>query len=464
LRKNALNSATKAVIYQQSKTIQDNFCSLNNEHNLDKIARDCGFIERKGKVSASAFVNSLLYSVMEQDQTSLMDIKCDLEEHFSCKVSKVALHNRFTPKAVSFLKAILSAQLSRQLDFGDNYFSSGFFKQVCIKDSTKFNLPLSFINDYPGYNSYNKNSSIMNIQYEYDILSGNWKSIELTKATRNDQCDSRETINTIQSGDLYIRDLGYVTTTYLEATVNKGAYFLNRLKKINVYQFIGDGFKILDWDKLHKEMKQSGIQEKELVVYLGKNDKIKTRMVLFPVDNKVAESRIRKASKGGKRKKKYQLSKEYKIKAHYNIFITNVPEQILSTTQIQKIYKLRWQIELIFKAWKSHLKIDKVKPMKKERFECQLLAKFLWTLLNWRIFQLANYLVRQINPDLACSVLKFYQRAKRFSVTIRHLLLTKNGISKWLKKNIKGLSLLMIIEKKSGKMTHSEILRDLCSR
>lgn len=464
MRKNALNSAAKTTIYQQSRAIQDNFCSLTNELDLDKIARECGFIQRKGKISASAFINTLLYSVMTQDQTSLMDIKCDLEEHFSCYVSKEALHKRFTPQAVSFLKVILSEQLSKQLDFGDNHFSSGFFKQVCIKDSTKFNLPLSYIKDYPGYNSYNKNSSIMNIQYEYDILSGDWKSIELTKATRNDKLDSKETLDNIQSDNLYIRDLGYVTSDYLEAIINKGAYFLNRLPKINVYQLTNEGYKALDWYELHKEMQHSGIQEKELEVYLGKNSKIKTRIVLFPVDNQVVEKRIRKASKGGKRKKKYQLSKEYKIKAHYSIYITNVPKSILSTVQIQKIYKLRWQIELIFKAWKSHLKLDKVKPMKKERFECQLLAKFLWILLNWRIFQLANYLVRQINPNLACSVLKFYQRAKRFSVTIRHLLSIENGVSQWLKKNIRGLSLMMLVEKKKGKVTHSEILNKLCDR
>ena len=56
-----------------------------------------------------------------------------------------------------------------------------------------------------------------------------------------------------------------------------------------------------------------------------------------------------------------------KIMLKYNIFITNVTANVLAFEVIRKIYYLRWQIELVFKTWKSFSKIDRIKKVKKER-------------------------------------------------------------------------------------------------
>lgn len=430
-------------------------------NNLNNLARSHKFIKRSSKIDAVKFINTLLYNGIDQEHTSLLDIKCDLEESFNCVVSREALHKRFTPEAVSFLKAILSKLLNKHLDFGNKSLQSGLFKRVCIKDSTKFRMPGLFFTDYPGYKVYHRDFSMMNIQYEYDILSGNWTYLELTKATRNDQLDSRETSGNIQSGDLCIRDLGYTTFNYLESIEDKKAFYLNRLPSIGVSILTPIGFEKINWEKLHKKMQKSGASEMELDVFIGNQKKIKARMVLFPVDKKVSEKRIRRASDYGDRKNGYQPSKEYRIKAQYSIFITNAPKEVLSIAQIQSTYRLRWQIEIIFKVWKSHLAIHKVKYIKKERLECQLLAKFIWIILNWKIFQVTNFVARKIHPKIACSVIKFYKRAIRFSSTLRSLAKVKNGIIRWLSKVILSLTESIIIEEKKHKISHPKILNEL---
>ena len=69
----------------------------------------------------------------------------------------------------------------------------------------------------------------MNLQYEYDLVSGNWSYIKCTNCKRNDQQDSKETADLITKGDLYIRDLGYITPTYLKSIIKKKAFFINRM-------------------------------------------------------------------------------------------------------------------------------------------------------------------------------------------------------------------------------------------
>ena len=66
--------------------------------------------------------------------------------------------------------------------------------------------------------------------------------------------------------------------------------------------------------------------------------------------------------------------------------ITNADESMLPYTKIRLIYALRWQIELIFKIWKSVFNIDKeVKKMNIFRFECYLYGRLMAILLSEKI-------------------------------------------------------------------------------
>lgn len=205
-------------------------------------------------------------------------------------------------------------------------------------------------------------------------------------------------------------------------------------------------------------MKEGKFNYLEQEVYLGKSNKIKSRMILAPVPQTVTNERIRKAKQGGKRTKGYQISKEYKIKACYNIYITNVPEQIMPAEEVINSYKLRWQIELIFKTWKSNLNIHKMKPMKKERMECQLIAKLIWILLNSQLLQIANYALKSTDVELGCSPTKFFKRAKKFSQTLRYVIDNIKTFLHWFKTSIIPIIPSLIIEKRLKKETHCQIL------
>ena len=423
------------------------------------MARETKFIQRKGTIGASTFVKLLIFNELDQAQLSLLDLKLDLQSHFDCKVSREAIHKRFTPEAVAFLKSLLAMLIRRRLATENSVPSSlKDFNRLCIKDSTKFAIPKEFAGAYPGYGNFHKNSALMNIQYEYDLLSGNWSCLDFTKATRNDQADSRETLDDIEKGDLHIRDLGYVTMPYLNGVVDRKAYFLNRLPTtINVYCQKKEEYLLLNWKSIDKEFRNKGLTQMELNVVLSKKYKLPSRMVIVPVPDDVYQTRIRKASKHAK-SKGCQLTSEYKTKARYNIFITNVSGDRFSLHDIVQAYRLRWQIELVFKAWKSGLSIHKTKKVKKDRFECQLIAKIIWALVNWRLYQSANLALRAIKPDKGISILKFHKQAIKYSSILREIIEDANQLKKWIKRNFIPLLPNLLIETKKGKVSHCEIL------
>ena len=115
------------------------------------------------------------------------------------------------------------------------------------------------------------------------------------------------------------------------------------------------------------------------------------------------------------------------------MFITNVSAEILPAQSIRKTYYLRWQVELVFKTWKSFFRINLVKKVKKERLECQLLARLLWILVNWGLFNTLNNHIRNRNKEQGVSMIVFFKRSRQFATTLRLVILKKMAIKTWLK-------------------------------
>lgn len=462
MRKNALKIASNDALDQQCALLQQTCSQLFCETNLEALAREHHFIQRNRKLTASAFVKTLVFNEEDHHHLSLLDLKGQVFEHTRCHISPEALHKRFTPEAVAFLKALLSEQLSHHLALEQlPAFDSCLFTGIHIKDSTKFKLPTAYQASYPGYGSFNKTTSLMNIQYEYDLLSGQWRSLTLTSVRRNDQADSKATLEDLQEGSLNIRDLGYITPSYLKGVESQSAYYLNRLPQIGVYQYKHGSYQAIDWQDLDRKIKKAGLNILEVEVYLGKQEKLKTRMILVPVPEQVTNQRVRKARQGGKRANGYQVSKEYKLKVRYNIYISNVPQEVLAASQLVSAYTLRWQIELVFKTWKSHLHIHQIKAVKKERMECQLLAKLIWILLQSKLLQLLNHMVKTVHPTLGCSPPKFFKRARKFSQVFLRMIPQASSFSHWFKTSIIPIIPDLIIEQRKQKKTHCQLIYDV---
>jgi IS4 transposase len=98
--------------------------------------------------------------------------------------------------------------------------------------------------------------------------------------------------------------------------------------------------------------------------------------------------------------------------AAYNIFITNTSKKQLKTEQIYGFYKLRWQIELLFKVWKSLFEIDEIGKMSIGRFECYLYGKLIAILIGGHIQALFNTFIED-KADFELSEWKAYKLLKK---------------------------------------------------
>ena len=114
----------------------------------------------------------------------------------------------------------------------------------------------------------------------------------------------------------------------------------------------------MDLVKHLKKLDRANIRLLDKEVKIGKFEKFPTRLICINLDEAQAQTRRSQARKNGNRNK--DGSKETYYLLGWNIFITSISGDILTPQQVYQYYSLRWHIEMMFKNWKSHSKLDKI--------------------------------------------------------------------------------------------------------
>lgn len=401
-----------------------------------------------------------MFSTCPQVHRSLEDMTADLNQQFGVKLSKEALHKRFTPQCAQFFKELIAQQLNSLFPFSKSKASQSYFKGIKIKDSTSFSLPDNCNGSYPGYGNFGKQNGLMRIQYEYDLMNSNWESISLTNLMENDQKNSNESLDTIISEVLYIRDLGYVTPKYLKAIINTSAYFLNRLPpQAGIYT---PDQQRITWKSIDEKFKKIKTDSLSLDVCIYEKHLIPCRLIIQRINDTEYVKRLKHAQNLAK-SRGLGVTDEHKIRCRYNTYITNVEQEVLPDEQVRNVYYLRWQIELVFKTWKSFFGINRVKKVKKERFECQILAQLLWIMINWKLFAICKNHAQKQSPSVYISLIKFFKRCLMFSGSLREVIITPDKLNKWLENVFLPAINNTACETHRGKIPHHQVMKCLLS-
>jgi hypothetical protein len=373
------------------RSLEDVFTS----ETLNATARETGFCKRKSKVIPSTFFDLMMYDVSSGIPKSLNQLAIEAKSGHDIGVSKQGIDKKFNDNTINFLKLLIEKQLTVELD---HQIEAGWlspFNRVTIKDGTRFKLPEDYKDYLPGSGGGASKAGAC-LQFDFDFKSGHVIDLSLTPANRPDARDAVELLDTVEKNDLVIRDLGYYAFSSFSNISSKGAFFISRLgSKTNVYEMKNEKLQRIDFKALYHEMKRNELSMVYKDVFIGTKAKIPVRLAIELMPDAVYEQRMRKICKIHK-KKGYQTSEEYKFMSRFNLFITNVPKEMLPDEVVSVLYRMRWQIELIFKIWKSVIGIHHTRKMKYKRWLCLLHFKLLLMIVNWNIIMVhRNHLYRK---------------------------------------------------------------------
>ena len=142
-------------------------------------------------------------------------------------------------------------------------------------------------------------------------------------------------------------------------------------------------------------------------VIIGGHKTIHARVLIRRVPTEVADQRRRRIQETAKSKGQSASNAALAL-ADWNVAITNVPRRLLSLTEALVFMRLRWQIELLFKLWKSHGQVDVWRTTNPARILCEIYAKLIGLVLQQWILVASSWIDPERSLFKAATIVAAY--------------------------------------------------------
>ena len=207
-----------------------------------------------------------------------------------------------------------------------------------------------------------------------------------------------------RQGQLAIGDRGYGNAPGIAHVVTEGADVLVRVNRSSLPMRTQQGEKLALMTWL-RSLRGHGAHERQVSVLSREHHcEVAGRLIAQRLPNAEAEkarARVRRELKGKTKPQDLEA-------AQYVVLFTTAPVSRLSAALCLQLYRLRWQVELAFKRWKSLCHFDRLPNYRDDTILSWLYAKLLLALLMHRMAQGMSPLFppeEEESPDasLACA-------------------------------------------------------------
>jgi hypothetical protein len=386
------------------KQIDQRVGKFFNKINLLHIARITKYYIKESPITPFIFIYALSFELFGYN-TSLDLLAIQINTLFKIDITAQAFCARMSQKkSVNFLKEAFEAMINVQIaySFPNSYQSIfGMFKGVELEDSTTIILNEK-VKEFKGSGGAASKSSFK-LNWLFNICNCSTVDVNILSGKTPDQKIAHKNLKYLKKkkGTLLIRDLGYFAISALKTIAKFNCYFLSRLVKgtlIYLHENDQDPVNI----KLFFQKITRGGRSSKFLVYIGQ-ERYPVWLIVQKVPNWVLKKRIKQY----KSKHSWKFpSEEYIEWSKYTIFITNILDELLENancdikTLVFEIYRLRWQIELLFKSFKSTMKIHCIKGKNKNRVLCLIYGKLIAIMLAMTVLSYAasqNYKGRELS-------------------------------------------------------------------
>jgi hypothetical protein len=348
---------------------------------IEASARRTKFVQRASKITGKLFLALVTLGRWSTAKTTVPQLAAKAAQlDDPVTITPEALQQRMTARAVAFLQDLLQTAFAK-LHTGDTLCEEGIFApfpRVHIADSTGFGLPESLAKEFPGAGGSGSKAGAK-IQLVWEYKSHTFDHCALIPWNIPDSKYVDTVVELARAGALFLFDLGYFKLTAFATIVAAQAYFVSRLNhQATVREVVGGRHQTLELAKSLAADPRSVIEK---AIVLGAYERIPTRLIAMRMPEAIVNERRRRAHAAAQQAG-YTPSQAYLTLLAWNLFITNVPATVWPPKTVAVAYSLRWQVELVFRAWKSGLHVATLTTTTKYSTLCYLYGRMLLILLT----------------------------------------------------------------------------------
>jgi hypothetical protein len=343
----------------------------------EATARATHFVQRRSKLGGAAFAQALVFAWLANPQATV-EARAQAAAVAGVAISPQGLEQRCTERAAAFLEQLL-AQAVRLVVTAEPVVIPLLqrFSAVVLLDSSTLVLPDALGPWWPGCGgaTVERTLAALKLQVRFDLLRGTLEGPLLTDG-RTHENSSPLQHTPLPRGALRLADLGFFNLDVFAEMTAQGVYWLSRLLLATAV-FTPDGARC---DVLCHLAAQTA-PTVELAVCLGATHRLTARLLAARVPDEVANQRRRRLHADARRRGRTPSAAQLAA-ADWTLLVTTAPAALLSLREALVLARARWQVELLFKLWKSHGQIKTSRSTKPWRVLCEVFAKLLAMLIQ----------------------------------------------------------------------------------
>jgi hypothetical protein len=362
----------------------------------EDAARQTGCVRRRRRFSGASLVQTLVFGWLHQPRAPV-DALAETAAELGIEVTPQALDKRFTAPTSQCLARVMTCALERvvaaepvALELLQR------FAGVYVYDSTTVSLPAALVAQFPGsgQDGAGQRPAALKCQVQLELQTG---TLELQiEPARQTDVRSELVRQPLPVGALRLADRGYLDFDRLADDTAAGVYWITRLQAHTIIAGAGRRGALGAW------LRACTADQVDMEVAVGGSGSLRARLVAYRVPAWVAAKRRQRLQQRAKKKGR-KVSAEQDALCAWNVCLTNLPATLLRVLEAGVVLRARWQVELLFKLWKSHGGLCAAPNLRPARVLCEVYAKLIgmivqhWLLLasagsslQWRWVQAAR--------------------------------------------------------------------------
>jgi len=336
--------------------------TIFNPRTLLTTARETLFLKRARQILPLEFLLSFIETLGVQPKANIADIHRKYQAISGMPINYKPFHNQIKKEQCAdffenIFKHVLQSWVVKSLKLTTLSTGKPFpFEKIVLHDGCSFAINSQLKEVFPGRFSTHSPAAV-ELHVTMDLLTSGIDYFALTADTTSERLHSpkaEELKNT-----LTLEDAGYFDRRRIIEIDNQGGYVIGQaacnINPVIVEAYDYDGNEILKWRG--KKLKELKLKDNNTPVDLT------VRWPGYDMDFRV-------------------VAFWYKKKKRIGYLVTNLPRDSVPADDIVGLYRLRWQIELLFKELKSYCNLKKFSTGNKHLVKTLIYASFITVLLK----------------------------------------------------------------------------------